>query len=460
MANRYWVGGNGTWDTASTANWSASSGGASGASAPVAADAVFFDANSGGGTCTLGENVTCLSTNLTGYTGTLAFGTNKIQCTGTSGNLYVQTSTCSVSGTPLVEYTTNVTSTATFRGISLVGVTEANSVNFKLSAGVDNLSMVTGGIVKSLDFTGFSGTFSRGSSGHTMYGDLTLSSTMAVSSGSGIITFGSAVNEQKITCNGTVINCNITVNGVGVIFEDKFLMGSSRSLFLQSGTLNANNKDVDIPSFALSSGTKTLTLGSGTWTITGSGTAWNANTNVANLTVSASTGVISMTSASAKTFAGGGKTWPTLNQGGSGALTITGANTFTSITNTVQPATITFPASTTTTVNTINVGGTAGNLITLNSSSAGTRATISNPNALANLSNVSIKDIAATNKAVFAYLFNGNTNGGNNTGIRFNLPDSSGLPSMFIQIDLFFYSDTILLTLPARKTGDSKELKK
>ena len=46
MANRYWVGGSGTWNTSSTANWSATSGGASGASAPTLSDNVFFDANS------------------------------------------------------------------------------------------------------------------------------------------------------------------------------------------------------------------------------------------------------------------------------------------------------------------------------------------------------------------------------------------------------------------------------
>ena len=47
MANRYWVGGTGTWDNASTTNWSATTGGASGASAPTTADTVFFDTNSG-----------------------------------------------------------------------------------------------------------------------------------------------------------------------------------------------------------------------------------------------------------------------------------------------------------------------------------------------------------------------------------------------------------------------------
>jgi hypothetical protein len=35
MADRYWVGGTGTWDGTSTANWAASSGGGSGASVPT-----------------------------------------------------------------------------------------------------------------------------------------------------------------------------------------------------------------------------------------------------------------------------------------------------------------------------------------------------------------------------------------------------------------------------------------
>lgn len=47
MAARFWVGGTGTWDASSTTHWSATSGGASGASVPTSADDVTFDANSG-----------------------------------------------------------------------------------------------------------------------------------------------------------------------------------------------------------------------------------------------------------------------------------------------------------------------------------------------------------------------------------------------------------------------------
>jgi hypothetical protein len=44
MADRYWVGGSGSWN--STAKWSTTSGGASGASVPTATDNAIFDANS------------------------------------------------------------------------------------------------------------------------------------------------------------------------------------------------------------------------------------------------------------------------------------------------------------------------------------------------------------------------------------------------------------------------------
>jgi len=65
MANRYWVGGDGTWDGSSTSHWSASSGGSSGASVPTSSDAVIIDFNSGsfsaGITIGAGYTAQCLS---------------------------------------------------------------------------------------------------------------------------------------------------------------------------------------------------------------------------------------------------------------------------------------------------------------------------------------------------------------------------------------------------------------
>jgi len=98
--------------------------------------------------------------------------------------------------------------------------------------------------------------------------------------------------------------------------------------------------------------------------------AWTASGT--NYTTSG-TGSISMTSASAKTFAGGGFSYPTLNQGGAGDLTITGANRFKDMTNTVVPCVVKFPASTDTNVENFSMNGTPGNLVSIASSTPGTR---------------------------------------------------------------------------------------
>lgn len=83
MASRYWVGGTGTWSTGNTANWSATSGGASGASVPVAGDDVYFDGNSGVGTITLNYSPTIQSFDHTGYAGSFgSTGSITLICTG------------------------------------------------------------------------------------------------------------------------------------------------------------------------------------------------------------------------------------------------------------------------------------------------------------------------------------------------------------------------------------------
>jgi hypothetical protein len=77
-----------------------------------------------------------------------------------------------------------------------------------------------------------------------------------------------------------------------------------------------------------------------------------------------------MTSASAKTFAGAGKAWPRLNQGGSGALTITGSNTFNGMSNTVQPCSVLFTAGTTNNFYDFTLTGVPGSLVTIGSVTA------------------------------------------------------------------------------------------
>lgn len=360
---------------------------------------------------------------------TVAFGTGRISIYGNSINAWsVATATnFTYTGTPNV-YATYSGSTGgrNLNHGTSSGGTEANTPDFYITAGTDLINCSNAGAI---DFTGFSGTLTG--SAHNIYGNVTLSTGMTVGASASAWTFASTnATPRTITSNGKTISQPVTFNGVGGSwsFVDAFAVAATYTVTLTNGTLNANGQTVSLNTFALGAGTKTLTLSSSTWTVFGSGTAWDANTNVTNLTVSASTGTISMTSASAKTFAGGAKTWPTLNQGGAGALTIQQSNGFANITDTVQPATVTLTAGTTQTVSAFSLVGTAGNLITLNSSSAGTQATLSDSSGVNSVSFVSIKDINATGGAIWdAPTTNGNVDAGNNTGWNFGIPFSYGI---------------------------------
>ncbi len=76
MANRFWVGGNNTWNGTAGSKWSTTSGGAGGAAVPTSSDDVFFDANSGAAVITLSGGRNAKSLTCTGFTGTFDMGGN------------------------------------------------------------------------------------------------------------------------------------------------------------------------------------------------------------------------------------------------------------------------------------------------------------------------------------------------------------------------------------------------
>lgn len=472
MATYFWVGGSGTWDGTSTANWSASSGGAAGAGPPGASDSVQFNAASAAADYTVTVAATAKAVNITvinptGGTVTLDLAGDPVftgNINHTSGTISLQTyamqalnysssgtgtrnisastggvikltqgvdvgvwacgnlTNFTVTGNPYVELT--YSGGTGIRYIShgdAGGGSAAGALSFRVTAGTDGIWFVDGVYIRDLEFTGFAGTLYARL--HYIFGSYTLNSSMTVQASTTQATqFSGTSGPYTITCAGKTLDFPVTFNGVNGtwVFADAFASGSARTLSLVNGTINANDKNVSVGSFALGAGTKTLTLGSGTWTVAGT---WNANAQSAGLTVSASTGTISMTSGSAKTFSGGGRTWPTLNQGGAGALTIAQSNTFANITNTVQPATVTLTAGTTQTVTQFSLSGTSGNLITLNTTSAGSQATLTDSGGANSVSYVSIKDIAATGYGEWqAYTSNGNVDAGNNVGWVFTAP--------------------------------------
>jgi hypothetical protein len=369
-------------------------------------------------------DLTCLTlTSNNSNTRSIAFGTGKIDITFTSAFASVITmatvTNFSCTGSKNVRLTGL---TATQRNIDFRlggGGTESNSFNLTVLGG-GSLDTPSENTYLNFDLSSFTGTLPAKFT--TIYGNLILSSTMTVGSGTSITTFAKSSGTQTITSNGKTLDFPIIKTGAGTLqLQDNLTIGSTRTLTHTAGTLDLNDQTLTTGLYS-STGSTARQLDVGTGTLTVSGATFTASGS--NYTT-AGTGTISMTSASGKTFAGGGFTYPILNQGGAGALTITGANTFANITNTVQPATVTFPASTTTTVSNFSLLGTAGNLITINSSTSGTQATLykNTPNSVI-LDYLNIKDSNATGLSGVLWFGGANsTNSGNNTNWLFISPE-------------------------------------
>jgi hypothetical protein len=217
-------------------------------------------------------------------------------------------------------------------------------------------------------------TLASGTTTPVFYGDITLSNAVTPS-GTGIVTL-SGRTIQNITSAGKTLDCPLTVlspNG-SIVLQDNLTQGSTRTFTHTAGTVDLNGKTLTVGTNYSTSNSNVREIAFGSGGIIDCAGNFTATTGT-NLTTSG-TGTIKMSSGSAKTFAGGGRTYPVLEQAGAGTLTITGANKFYSIGNSYQPATIVFPANTTTKVTNFTVRGTPGNLMTLQSSSAGTRFTL------------------------------------------------------------------------------------
>lgn len=293
MANRYWVGGSGTWDAANTANWSATSGGVGGASVPTAADTAFLDAASGAAVVTLGYSPTVLRLLLNNvFTGTLAFNGNKISIAGNNATVFSGSQNASVTGTPVVDLTySGATGTRT---ITTYSTTEAGAFNFNVTAGTDTIASALR--VKNFNFTGFAGTLANAA--RTVFGSLTLSAGMTLAAGTSATTFGATSGTVTHTFNGKTLDFPVTFNAPGStqVLSDALTVGATRTLTLTAGTIQFRSG---------------ATSSAGTFAIAGSpSVTLNATTNGSAATISQTTGTVDASNATIKDItATGGATW-------------------------------------------------------------------------------------------------------------------------------------------------------
>jgi hypothetical protein len=251
MADRYWVGGTANWNATAGSKWSTTSGGASGAAVPTAADDVFFDANSGAGTTTVGSSFTavCRSLNFTGYTGT---------------------------------FTYNASTSALTIGDGTAG---ASNIALKLVSGM---------------------TYTAGSGGAVTF----------------VSTSGT---QQTVDFASKTLNA-VTFNGAG----GSWLVSgapTTGALTLTAGTLTLGSATCS--SFA-SSNTNTRALVFGTNALVTCTGNWDCTTST-NLTVTPGSGTTIYFNTGSVAFHGGGKSWPALETQSAASVDVFEANTFASI---------------------------------------------------------------------------------------------------------------------------------
>jgi len=248
----------------------------------------------------------------------------------------------------------------------------------------------------------------------------------------GGISFSNSVNFNSISGYTITTSGNLVLAGGVTLIKGNLTLGGNvtagASFILTSGTFDANDYNLTGSTFSSSNtNTRSVYLGSGTATFTGTANAWNVATST-NFTFDAETSTIILNnvSSSNKTFAGGGLTYNNVQftGAGTGTFTITGANTFNTLTIDTAPKSVIFTKDITQTMTNFVANGLGANLITMYSNTAGSKWTISVASGTIECTKVSLKDSTATGGATFNAINSTDVSG--NSGWNFLTTGSTG----------------------------------
>lgn len=234
---------------------------------------------------------------------------------------------------------------------------------------------------KNIDFTGTTGNPTVNFStlvNPRVFGSMTIVSAMTTI---GRFDMYARSSVNLTTNNNTSMGDQVSILAFGgtVTLVGDLNGGSSGYLELRNGTFNANGYNVTVRGMSCNSGsTRTLTMGSGTWTFTANNnTATVFNFSSAGLTLNANTSTIKFvnTLSSTVTITGGSLAYNNIwfsRASSTGSLVLAGSNTFNEFKDDGTAAhSLLFTTGTTQTVVTFNVNGSAGNEITINSTTTG-----------------------------------------------------------------------------------------
>jgi hypothetical protein len=283
MADRYWVLGTGTWDSTSTTNWSASSGGAGGASVPTASDNVFFDANSNvlatAFTVTMANTPrVCNDFTASGLDGTMTLAGASIGLT-VSGSLTFQ----ATNFTRTYTGTTTFDATTTGKTVTVNGKT-FNTVTFNGAGGGWSLGSALSGTILTLtngtlDLAGYTATLSIRFITATGTKNLTFNGGTLLISAATTTAFNNAVPTGFTTTAGTGTG---TISMTGATAKTFIGAGSTFNCTLQNAGAGALNMAGSNTFISISNSVQPTTFNFTAATTT-TVTNWNVNGTAGNL---------------------------------------------------------------------------------------------------------------------------------------------------------------------------------
>lgn len=314
---------------------------------------------------------------------------------------------------------------------NLAGAQNWSATGWALGSGgtpaVNNFPLAQDTVI--FDDTGAAGTvtLNSGANWHVGTVDLSARTSAMTLTGSTLQCHGDFVNGSGLTVSGLATNfvgrTTQTITPAGKTFAAVSLtspsgtlnqgaaLTSNAAININAGTFNTQNYNLTVTNFVvnpsstyISSTSRVINLGSST--ITASGTNPVNIASSENLTFNAGTSTINMSSSSAKTFAGGGQTFNTVTSTGgtTNPLTITGSNTFGTLSNTAYTYLI-LTSGTTQTFTNFNYTGASGSVVRIYTTTPGLTATVQ--------------------KGSTWYAGANSTDGGNNTGWTFTAGGST-----------------------------------
>lgn len=424
MADRYWVGGSGTWDASDTTHWSASSGGAGGASVPTSSDDVYFNSasNATGYTVTTATGISCRNLTIAGpATGNVTFA-NTVYGIGIHGSLLFPSTglTWSLASGVLVfkatstGHTINTNGVPLLQGLTFDGVGGGWTLQGNVATASTRTVALTNGTLNLNGYTLTCGLF-NGSNSNVRTLDFGNGGSITLTGNNGTVLSLGTVTNLTVLNPGTINATYSGGTGTRTINPGALPEAQAISLNISAGTdtisasVAGNVRNLNYSGFKGTRGNLATTV-YGDLTLD-SGMTLTAGANTLTLAGSGGT----------KTITLNGKTldFPITIDGGvsavwqfADALTLGASRTLTIGTGTVK-----FKAGTVNTVGGLSFTGRAA----IKSTLPGGQWTISKPSGTVNASNTTIQDSIAEGGATFnAYYDSGNVDAGNNSGWGFS----------------------------------------